>query len=751
MRSPRISSTCPWCKRLRVATRRGRSSRRPSGSIMTLPPQKCGNITSSSTTRGNATSIGHGNIVNGVVNQWLTTMQSFDAAGNLVDATDPRGVRKDISYADGASMALPVSITHHTAVNSTCPGTGCLTEQFTYDYNILKPLTYTDLNGNKTSLTYYPDPLDRLLNVTRPDTGQTSFTYSDAPGTCATGNQSTSCPSVQTKQDLTSAGDKIKTQTDYDGLGRKALTWYLAPEGEIDTQYTYDAKGRLYTVSNPGNLSQLTTYSYDILNRPLTITAQDGSVTSYMYYGDTSTLANTKLEIEPPWNSNTGNGNNRLYFTDALGRLVQVNENQSSWQSGTYGHSGPSTPTYTTTYTYDVLDDLTGVTQSAQSRSFTYDSLKRLVQATNPENGTITYQYDNSGNLQTRIDADDSITTSSFDGLNRVTSKSYTPGSGVAATSSVGYTYDGASGCNQLGRLASATSGNQVNNYPCYYWTGMPTSSSQVTGGATYSMSYGYNLAGKPTSFTFPSLRQQTINYDSAGRVSGVTGANGTPSYASLTSSDAYFPNGGIRDLRLGPNALVQQYCQNNRLQTVGVRQAPLGGGTTGACANSGTGSSGDPLNLATTYGVAGAHNGNMTAETIQTASSGAWLNVTQNFTYDAYDRLLTASEGSNWSQNYGYDAYGNRWVSSGYLPNFNLPNPKSTPTASTDFNASNQLAATMAAGGTNTYDPGGSGNLIGTNGSTFSYDAENRQVAANVYNSASSSLASRTGNVRSA
>ena len=346
-------------------------------------------------------------------------------------------------------MALPVSITHHTAVNSTCPGTGCLTEQFTYDYNILKPLTYTDLNGNKTSLTYYPDPLDRLLNVTRADTGQTSFTYKDAPGTCTTGNQSTSCPSVQSKQDLTSAGDKVETQTDYDGLGRKALTWYLAPEGEIDTKYAYDAKGRLYTVSNPGDLSQLTTYSYDILNRPLTITAQDGSVTSYMYYGDTSTLANTKLEIEPPWNSNTGNGNNRLYFTDALGRLVQVNENQSSWQSGTYGHSGPSTPTYTTTYTYDVLDDLTGVTQSAQSRSFTYDSLKRLVQATNPENGIITYQYDNSGNLQTRIDADNSITTSSFDGLNRVTSKSYTPGSGVAATSSVGYTYDGASGCSR--------------------------------------------------------------------------------------------------------------------------------------------------------------------------------------------------------------------------------------------------------------------------------------------------------------
>src|SRR5678815_5358755 len=71
---------------------------------------------------------------------------------------------------------------------------------------------------------------------------------------------------------------------------------------------------------------------------------------------------------------------------------------------------------YLTSYGYDVLDDLTTVTQGSQQRYFMYDSLKRLVRAKNPEQSsnsalnltdTITgnsswsmgYQYDNAGNL----------------------------------------------------------------------------------------------------------------------------------------------------------------------------------------------------------------------------------------------------------------------------------------------------------------------------------------------------------------
>ena len=101
--------------------------------------------------------------------------------------------------------------------------------------------------------------MDRLTRVTRQDTGQTNYTYTDTPSLngCPTGSQSTTCFTVHTTQDEQNAGDgAIVTQTDYDGLGRKALTWYLAPPNtEIDTQYTYDGKNRLLTVSNPGALT----------------------------------------------------------------------------------------------------------------------------------------------------------------------------------------------------------------------------------------------------------------------------------------------------------------------------------------------------------------------------------------------------------------------------------------------------------------------------------------------------------------
>ena len=46
-------------------------------------------------------------------------------------------------------------------------------------------------------------------------------------------------------------------------------------------------------------------------------------------------------------------------------------------------------------YSYDTLDNLTGVTQGRQTRTFAYDSLRRLTSSANPESGTVTCGYDN--------------------------------------------------------------------------------------------------------------------------------------------------------------------------------------------------------------------------------------------------------------------------------------------------------------------------------------------------------------------
>jgi RHS repeat-associated protein len=695
-------------------------------------------------TRGNATTIA----------QYLTgtplnSNYSYDIAGNIVTTWDPRTVVHSYGYTDagtlttGVTFALPTSVTSYTAISGSStaiPTTGtALTSTVQYDYNLGKPTQTTDVNGNATSYSYTGEPLGRLLKVTRAaDNGTTTFTYNDVPSS----EPSSELPglvNVETASDQASSGDgKMKSVVFYDGLGREWESSKRAASQNIMVCKTYDVRSRLYTQSNPAFSSVTfgtgsantdtsicginapigaTSYGYDGLSRPIKVTDPDGSLTSYLYQADTASHTNQTLEIEP---GATGQQPNRLHYADAAGRLKELDENVTSWQSGSYGFSGQST--YKTTYGYDVLDDLLSVAQSNEPRSFLYDSLKRLTQAANPESGTIIYTYDPSNNLSTRTDANGSVLTfSAYDGMNRVTGKSYSLGTlaNVQPTSTVSYAYgDTQTSCNLKGRLMSVSAGSLVTNYSCYEWAGKPTSSSQVTSGTTYSMpSYAYDLALEPISFTFPSLRVQTTQYDTGGRVASATGTyNALPT--TYAGSFGYFPDGTLANVSLGPSAQVQQYCQNNRLQTIGVR---LGAAAQTNCANSS-----DLLNLAMAYGSAGANDGNLTKETLVAPLNS----IADTFTYDAYNRIINATEGTApaWTQTYNYDAYGNRWVTS--PGGFSLY--QFTPTGLANFNTKNQVVIQGS-----TYDNAGNQTVIG--GYTFTYDAENRLYSSAIGNSTTS------------
>ena len=105
---------------------------------------------------------------------------------------------------------------------------------------------------------------------------------------------------------------------------------------------------------------------------------------------------------------------------DGLGRLVRVDEPDSNDNLGL-----PGSPTQKTDYSYDALGNLIRVSQGSQTRSFDYDSLSRLIEATNPESGTVEYTYDDNGNLTERTDARGVEATYSYDALNRLTERSY--------------------------------------------------------------------------------------------------------------------------------------------------------------------------------------------------------------------------------------------------------------------------------------------------------------------------------------
>src|SRR6185369_6088444 len=101
--------------------------------------------------------------------------------------------------------------------------------------------------------------------------------------------------------------------------------------------------------------------------------------------------------------------------------------------------------------------NLTNVTQGVQTRTFTYDSLSRLVSASYPEIvGTVSYSYDDNGNLTQKTDPRPGFsTTFQYDSLNRGTSRTYT---GSTPTPTVTYTYDSPSVPFSKGRLVSVSS-----------------------------------------------------------------------------------------------------------------------------------------------------------------------------------------------------------------------------------------------------------------------------------------------------
>jgi YD repeat-containing protein len=305
-----------------------------------------------------------------------------------------------------------------------------------YNYNIGKPVSTTDVNGNTTTYGYStggtPDAFDRLTSILRPDGGSTTFAYSDTPGAI----------SVTSNEAQTSAGP-IVTTTQYDTLGRKSSTALSEGAGSsIVTTYGYDGRGRQNCVSLPFRGSPAacsssigTTTAYDAMNRPVQVTEADGSTSVTAYLGNQTVVKDPAGFV-------------RLSVADFAGRLTTVQENPTAWASsagsfpsGIAGMSGQFT--YTTSYGYDLLNNLLSVSQTdptssvTLSRSFAYDSLKRLVRATNPENGQINYQYDASGNLSSRADASRTVSYGAYDGLNRAASKSYSDG----VTPAVTYTY----------------------------------------------------------------------------------------------------------------------------------------------------------------------------------------------------------------------------------------------------------------------------------------------------------------------
>jgi RHS repeat-associated protein len=435
-------------------------------------------------------------------------------------------------------------------------------------------------------------------------------------------------------------------------------------------------------------------------------------------------------------------------ISDALGRLTAVMEPVAN------------IPTLETDYGYDALGNLLTVNQKGTSgetprtRRFTYDSLSRLLTASNPESGTICYGtwsggfpgfgtcqngYDAVGNLVVKTGAGGIPTSYSYDALNRLTQKSYEDG----GASTVFYGYDvssidfvppsgsanprvTATLSNAIGRLAFAsTSGSSLYAYSYdplgrvkNQWLSTPsynTGSSPV-----FQLNAVYDLAGDVTSLTYPNGRTVGQTWDGGGHLSQAVDGNG---YSYLTTSTSYLANGAPGVLWYG-NGVGNGFDMNNRQRINEMGISRVGSKAPGDysgnnnlsvkeyCYGPSTSSLSPTIPGCPSLGVT--DNGSIWQVT-DTLNGGH----TQNFSYDSLNRITSfARSDGTMQQTYAYDSFGN----------LNQTEPGTLMT-NLVFDAGNRISS-----GGYGYDV--SGNIIsiynGISTIPYRYDAENRLVDVN-------------------
>jgi RHS repeat-associated protein len=370
------------------------------------------------------------------------------------------------------------------------------------------------------------------------------------------------------------------------------------------------------------------------------------------------------------------------------------------------------------------LGNLLQVQQGSQQRIFTYDSLSRLKTAKNPEQVNpssqmvaTSYDYDDASNLTLRTNPNLTTVGFNYDGLNRVKTKT------VSVGGTWTYAYD--TGTNGKGKLVSVTqTGGDGYYYDSYDAMGRVTASHQTTtttqgGSQSYTLSYGYDLAGNMTKQVYPSLKEYRTDYDSAGRVSQVSRYIANVFDKKYAGGFSYTPHGAVSAMSLsyssGVPVMNETMNYNSRLQPTLMETRKASNNEL-------------LLGLDFTYGTtATTNNGNMRTQAIRIGgtTTPTWT-INQSFTYDALNRLQTADEPSAWHQDYSYDRFGNRWVTStGYVPDPNL-----CPTQSSHVSAATNRILLSGF----SYDPSGNQKTQIRNSQTenYDYDSENRLLKIN-------------------
>ena len=372
--------------------------------------------------------------------------------------------------------------------------------------------TKTDELLHVTSYTY--DDYRRVKSVTPPvrelgDNGTyTTHFYYDANGT---GDDYQYTGSNLTWVTLPS-GKRTNTLYDENRL-KSSVTVGYGTSDAATTSYGYDEVGNLTMVTAPNEqpgqqyAGQSTTTAYDQRNRPSSVTDANNNTTSFTY-----DLAGRKKSVTRP-------NNQAITYDsyDAMNRLLQQTATQTPNPNAvtnyTYTQAGllatmqdPRLVALNSSYTYTYGYDTTG-----RKTSVTYPPAVNGGQATSEG-----FTYDTAGRLQTFVNRNGNTQTFTFDALNRMTGFSWNDG---GITPSVTFGYDVAS------RLTSINNSNANISRVYYNDNLMHTEAETITGGYAKTMTYSYDADGNRANSTYPAPESYSFNYTYTNRnqLAGVT------------------------------------------------------------------------------------------------------------------------------------------------------------------------------------------------------------------------------------
>ena len=656
------------------------------------PPSSVKNWSAPSTsTRGNQTSQHQWISTSGTT---LDTTMNYDSTGFMLTQTTPNGT---VSFAPDPSDTFIAKTTQPT------PNSGALiVDQATYDSSTGLVTSTTDENGNQTVYTNF-DVFNRPKEVDYPDQGRTTFSPT-------TPRQS----GIQQAMDIR-ANDTEFLADVYGRANRKDVGNGQSMDPYFETDTCYDTNGRVSFQSlpyadggfgNPPECANGTSiggdaFTYDGLDRIKQVQHGDGFVQQFIYKG---------RAVE----SIDENGVTKITQTDVFGRttaVCEVSSNGNMPASGAPANCGLDYPGsgFLTTYAYKDASHTTTVTQGAQTRVFTTDSLGRAVSTQEPESGLTTYGYvyNSTGLLVTRVrpranQASGAKTTTNkqYDSLGRILKVTYSDGSPERV-----YVYDqssGAAAANTVGRLAQAatlfpagTAATSFTYDPMGRTTQTNTCLPGQCGTSAIPIGYVYDHVGNLTAEGGPGIGTISYSYD-------LTGSLATESLTPPNQSTMPV----VSNVQLGPSG-PSSYQLGNGLYQVFQYDVDGRQNRGWTCQGSSKPQCADGTDL---YGYGLDMKGGQL-----TNSSDSIMNNYDNYQYDEFNRLKSLNGGTNGlSLSWVYDRYGNRWQQNG-------SGMGSAPQPQYSFNPSNNRNTAYL------YDDAGDVNNDVANG--YSYDADGNAV----------------------